>query len=313
MRIDKLLNDYFFHCKFEKNLNPKTITAYTMDIEQFKTFKDIQSMDINDVDKDVLKEYIQYLYTLELKPKSIKRKLATLKAFFTHLEFEEIITISPFRKMRVSIKENKTLPKTIEIQNIRKLFKYVYKIKSDFNNIEIYSYKALTRDIAILELLFATGLRVSEVSNIKYHDINLSTGNIKVLGKGGKERTIQICDQEVKIALKEYLSLFKDEILEKEWFFINRLGNKFTEYSIANMIKKYQTKANVHQHLTPHMFRHSFATMLLEEGVDIRYIQGMLGHASISTTQIYTQINMKQQRKILSTKHPRRNLHFLEQ
>lgn len=311
MKIDKLLGDFLFHCKFEKNLNPKTITAYTMDIEQFKTFKDIKSMDINDVDKEVLKEYIQYLYTLELKPKSIKRKLATLKAFFTHLEFDEIITISPFRKMRVSIKENKILPKTIEIQNIRKLFKYVYKIKSNFNKIEKYSYKALTRDIAILELLFATGLRVSEVSNIKYHDINLNTGNIKVLGKGGKERTIQICDQEVKIALKEYLSLFKDKILEKEWFFINRLGNKFTEYSIANMIKKYQTKANVHQHLTPHMFRHSFATMLLEEGVDIRYIQGMLGHASISTTQIYTQINMKQQRKILSTKHPRRNLQFL--
>ena len=213
--------------------------------------------------------------------------------------------------MRVSIKEQKLLPKTIEIQNIRKLFKYIYKIKSDSNNIEQYSYKALTRDIAILELLFATGLRVSEVSNIKYNDINLSTGNIKVLGKGGKERTIQICDQEVKIALKEYLSIFKDEILKKEWFFINRLGNKFTEHSIANMIKKYQTKANIQQHLTPHMFRHSFATMLLEEGVDIRYIQGMLGHSSISTTQIYTQINMKQQRKLLSTKHPRRNFQFL--
>ena len=311
MKIDKLLQDFLFHCKFEKNLNPKTIAAYTMDIEQFKTFKDIQSMCINEVDKDILKEYIQHLYTLELKPKSIKRKLATLKAFFTHLEFDEIITISPFRKMRVSIKEQKLLPKTIEIQNIRKLFKYIYKIKSDSNNIEQYSYKALTRDIAILELLFATGLRVSEVSNIKYNDFNLSTGNIKVLGKGGKERTIQICDQEVKIALKEYLSIFKDEILKKEWFFINRLGNKFTEHSIANMIKKYQTKANIQQHLTPHMFRHSFATMLLEEGVDIRYIQGMLGHSSISTTKIYTQINMKQQRKLLSTKHPRRNFQFL--
>ena len=279
--------------------------------QKFSNYYKINLYQEYPIAKSGLKEYIQHLYTLELKPKSIKRKLATLKAFFTHLEFDEIITISPFRKMRVSIKEQKLLPKTIEIQNIRKLFKYIYKIKSDSNNIEQYSYKALTRDIAILELLFATGLRVSEVSNIKYNDINLSTGNIKVLGKGGKERTIQICDQEVKIALKEYLSIFKDEILKKEWFFINRLGNKFTEHSIANMIKKYQTKANIQQHLTPHMFRHSFATMLLEEGVDIRYIQGMLGHSSISTTQIYTQINMKQQRKLLSTKHPRRNFQFL--
>ena len=311
MKIDKLLQDFLFHCKFEKNLSQKTISAYTTDIEQFKTFKNIKFMNITDVDKDILKDYIQYLYTLKLKPKSIKRKLATLKAFFTYIEFEEIILISPFRKMRISIKEHKTLPKTIGIQNIIKLFKYVYKIKANYDYIEKYSYKALTRDIAILELLFATGLRVSEVSNIKYNDINLSTGNIKVLGKGGKERSIQICDHEVKSILKEYLSLFSDVILEKEWFFINRFGNRFTEYSITNMIKKYQLRAKVQQHLTPHMFRHSFATMLLEEGVDIRYIQGMLGHASISTTQIYTQINMKQQQKILSTKHPRRNLQFL--
>ncbi|RXJ98141.1 integrase [Arcobacter sp. CECT 8989] len=311
MEIDKLLEEFLFHCQFEKNLNPKTLSAYTIDIEQFKSFKDIMSMNINDVNKDILKEYIQHLYTKDLKPKSIKRKLATLKAFFTYLEFEEIILVSPFRKMRVSIKENKTLPKTIDLQNIRKLFKYIYKIKTNFQDIERYSYKALVRDIAVLELLFATGLRVSEVSNIKYNDINLSTGNLKVLGKGGKERTIQICEAEVKTSLKEYVNLFNDEIYKNKWFFINRLGNKYSEYSISNMIKKYQQAANVQQHLTPHMFRHSFATMLLEEGVDIRYIQGMLGHSSISTTQIYTQINMKQQRKILSTKHPRRNLQFM--
>ncbi|MGE4515228.1 MAG: tyrosine-type recombinase/integrase [Arcobacteraceae bacterium] len=312
MEMDKLLKEFLLHCKFEKNLNPKTLSAYTIDIEQFKMFKNIKIMDINDVNKDILKEYIQYLYIRELKPKSIKRKLATLKAFFTYLEFEEIILVSPFRKMRVSIKEHKTLPKTIEIQNIRKLFKYLYKIKSNFHDMDRYSYKALVRDISVLELLFATGLRVSEVSNIKYSDINLSTGNLKVLGKGGKERTIQICEAEVKTALKEYMKFFNDEIYQNEWFFINRLGNKYSEYSIANMIKKYQQAANVQQHLTPHMFRHSFATMLLEEGVDIRYIQGLLGHSSISTTQIYTQINMKQQRKILSTKHPRRNLQFLD-
>ena len=311
MNIEKLREDFLFHCKFEKNLSSKTIAAYTLDIEQFKIFKNIESMHINTVDKDVLKEYIQHLYTLELKPKSIKRKLATLKAFFTYLEFEEIILVSPFRKMRVSIKEQKTLPKTIEIQNIKKLFKYLYDLKNKNNNLDGYAYRALVRDIAILELLFATGLRVSEVSNIKYGNINLSTGNLKVLGKGGKERTIQICDQEVKTVLKEYFLYFRNEIYTQEWFFINRLGKKFSEYSISNMIKKYQEKAKVQQHLTPHMFRHSFATMLLEEGVDIRYIQGMLGHASISTTQIYTQINMRHQRKILATKHPRRKLQFL--
>ncbi|ADG93156.1 integrase family protein [Arcobacter nitrofigilis DSM 7299] len=311
MIIDKLLKDFFFHCQFEKNLNPKTLNAYTIDIKQFKAFNNIETLSINDVDKDVLKEYIRHLYSIDLKPKSIKRKLATLKSFFNYLEFEEIILVSPFRKMRISIKEQKSLPKTIDIRNIRKLFKYVYKIKSNNKETESFSYKTIVRDIAILELLFATGLRVSEVSNMKYSNIDLSSGNIRILGKGNKERTIQICDQEVKLILKEYFSLFKDEIYKNKCFFINRLGNKLSEQSISNMIKKYQKNANVGQHLTPHMFRHSFATMLLEEGVDIRYIQGMLGHSSISTTQIYTQINMKQQKKILSTKHPRRNLQFI--
>jgi integrase/recombinase XerD len=312
MVIEKLFEDFFFHCKYEKNLNPKTLRAYATDIEQFKTFKNIESMDINDVNKELLKEYIQHLYTLDLKPKSIKRKLATLKAFFNHLEFEEIILVSPFRKMRISIKEQKTLPKTINIGNIKKLFRYVYKMKVNNKNINSFAYKVIVRDIAILEFLFATGLRVSEVSNLKYTNIDLNSGNIRVIGKGNKERTIQICDTEVKMVLKEYFAIFKDEIYKNKWIFINRLGNKFTEQSISNMIKKYQQAANINQYLTPHMFRHSFATMLLEEGVDIRYIQGMLGHSSISTTQIYTQINMKQQKKILSTKHPRRNLQFNE-
>lgn len=311
MTIDKLLKDFFFHCQFEKNLNPKTLSAYAIDIEQFKAFNNIATLSINDVNKDILKEYIKHMYAIDLKPKSIKRKLATLKSFFNYLEFEEIILVSPFRKMRISIKEQKALPKTIDIKNIRKLFTHVYKIKSKNEQTQSFAYKTLARDISILELLFATGLRVSEVSNMKYTDIDLSSGNIKVIGKGNKERTIQICDQEVKTILKEYFSLFRDEIYKNKWFFINRLGNKFTEQSISNMIKKYQKSANINQYLTPHMFRHSFATMLLEEGVDIRYIQGMLGHSSISTTQIYTQINMKQQKKILSTKHPRRNLQFI--
>lgn len=312
MNIDKLLEDFFFHCEFEKNLNPKTLRAYLIDISQFKSFDNIENMHISDIDKDILKSYIKYLYSQELKPKSIKRKLATLKVFFNYLEFEEIILVSPFRKVRISIKEQKNLPKTINLKNIKKLFKYVYNSKSNINCNESFAYSSIVRDIAILELLFATGLRVSEISNMKYKDIDLFSGNIKVIGKGSKERTIQVCDQEVKAALKEYFSLFKDRIYEKKWLFINRLGNKFSEQSITNMIKKYQKNAKISQHLTPHMFRHSFATMLLEEGVDIRYIQGMLGHSSISTTQIYTQINMKHQKKILSTKHPRRNLQFLE-
>ena len=147
--------------------------------------------------------------------------------------------------------------------------------------------------------------------NIIINNINLQTGIVKIKGKGDKERIIQICDNEVKKLLKEYLTLFTKQIEETQYFLVNRLGNKISEQSVRLMIKKYQKLSGIEKHITPHMFRHSFATLLLEEGVDIRYIQHMLGHSSISTTQIYTQVNMKQQRKILSSKHPRRSFNFL--
>lgn len=175
----------------------------------------------------------------------------------------------------------------------------------------MFYYKSLVRDIVILEILFSTGLRVSEVSFLKYENINIKTGYIKVFGKGSKERVLYICSEEIKQILKEYVSLFSNEIIKDGWFFINRLGNRFTEQSITNMIRKYQKEAKIEQKLTPHMFRHSFATQLLEKGVDIRYIQSFLGHSSISTTQIYTQVNEVHKKKILRTKHPRMTLNYM--
>ncbi len=268
---------------------------------------------INNEFKEKIKDYIQNLYIQEFKAKTIKRKIAVLKALFSYLEFEEIILVSPFRKMRVAIKEPKNLPKTIQLREIKKVLKYLYRQKEQFEDKNIYSYKALVRDIGIIEILFTTGIRVSEVCNIKRENINLQTGIIKIQGKGNKERVIQICDSEVKKTLKEYINLFANQLKENEYFLINRLGNQISEQSVRLMIKKYQKESGVQKHITPHMFRHSFATLLLEEGVDIRYIQHMLGHSSISTTQIYTQVNLKQQKKILNNKHPRRTFNFVSE
>jgi len=306
MQLSKAIQDFKFHCEFEKNLSEKTIQAYNIDLNQFEEYKNYQNLDIEQFDKYLIKDYMQSLYSKDLKIKTIKRKLAVLKAFFTYLEFDELITVSPFRKMKISIKEPKLLPKTMELKEIRKMLKYIYKLKDDFKDKNLYSYKAIVRDLSIIEILFSTGIRVSELCNLKQTNINLQTGIIKINGKGDKERIIQVCDNEVKKILKEYKDLFENKLSGKEYYLINRLGNQISEQSVRFMIKKYQIKANLSKHITPHMFRHSFATLLLEEGVDIRYIQHMLGHSSISTTQIYTQVNMKQQRKILSSKHPRR-------
>lgn len=313
MKLEEVIKDFKFHCKFERNLSNKTMEAYSIDLNQFEQFKDYKNLDINEFDKHKLKDYVQSLYELGFKAKTIKRKVAVLKAFFTYLEFDEIILVSPFRKMRISIKEPTTLPQTIELKEIVKILKFLYKIKESFNDKNLYSYKAIVRNIVIIEILFSTGMRVSELCNIKLNNINLQAGIIKIKGKGDKERIIQICDNEAKKVLKEYFELFSEQIKKTKYFLINRLDKQISEQSVRLMIKKYQKISGIDKHITPHMFRHSFATLLLEEGVDVRYIQHMLGHSSISTTQIYTKVNMKQQKKILNSKHPRKGLSFVNE
>lgn len=313
MLLEQAVKEFKFHCKYEKNLSEKTLRAYKIDLNQFQYFSNFNKREIKTFDKYIIKEYVQSLFKLELKAKTIKRKIAVIKAFFNYLEFDEEIPINPFRKMNISIKEPKNLPKTMELKEIRKLLKYLYNEKKNFTNKEMYSYKALTRDIVVLEVLFSTGIRISELCNLKTTDINVMTGKIKIFGKGSKERITQICDKEVKQQIKEYIDLFNIKMISTSFLFINRLGNKLSEQSVRLMIHKYQEHVGIDKCITPHMFRHSFATLLLEEGVDIRYIQHLLGHASISTTQIYTQVNMKQQSKILNTKHPRRHLSFVNE
>lgn len=307
MNLNKAVEEFIFHCTYEKNLSEKTLKAYKIDLKQFLIFKNSKETNIEDINKYLLKEYLKKQYELQLKEKTIKRKFATLKALFTYLEFEEHILISPFRKMKLSIKEPQRLPKTIELKEIKKMFLYAYHKKHTYKDENSYTYKSIIRDIAVLELLFATGMRVTEVCNIKTKDFSSNYNELKIIGKGNKQRNIHICNQEVKQALKDYKTYFKDKIEENSYFFINRFNSNLSEQSVRFMIKKYQTNAKVKKHITPHMFRHSFATLLLEEGVDIRYIQQLLGHSSISTTQIYTKVSQKQQKKILINKHPRRS------
>jgi integrase/recombinase XerD len=307
MILSEIINNFFLHCKYEKNLSIKTLKAYEIDLRQFGEFSGYFKLDISNIDKNKIKCYIHYLYTLELKAKSIKRKIAVIKALFNYLEFDEIILVNPFRKLRISIKEPKSLPKTIELKEINKLLKYMYNQKHSLVDMSSYSYRALVRDILMIEILFATGIRVSELCSLNIDSINISSGTLSVQGKGDKQRVIQICDAEVKALFREYMSLMS----LKDALFVSRVKRRVSEQSVRFMIKRYQDKAKITKPLTPHMFRHSFATLLLEEGVDIRYIQHMLGHSSISTTQIYTKVNSKQQRKILNSKHPRRNLNFI--
>ncbi|MCT7538218.1 tyrosine-type recombinase/integrase [Aliarcobacter butzleri] len=303
MLLQKAVEKFRFHCIYEKNLSSKTIRAYDIDINQF--LEKFVNYKINQINKFDLKDYVENLFINSYKIKTIKRKIAVLKAFFNYLEFDEIVEVNPFRKLKLSLKEPKLLPKTLELSEIKRVLKYLYSLKNSYFDKTSFSYKLLIRDIVSIEILFSTGIRVSELSNLKKNEINIKQGIVKIFGKGSKERIIQICDKEVLNLLKEYSILFNLNSNPNNHFLLNRLNNNFSEQSIRAMIHKYEQKLGLRQ-ITPHMFRHSFATLLLEEGVDVRYIQNMLGHSSISTTQIYTKVNTKHQRKLLSSKHPRR-------
>ncbi len=224
---------------------------------------------------------------------------------------KEIIDHNPFYKLQIKFREPIILPKTIPLQTIETLLNTIYK--QYHNASSSYQKKNSLRDIAVIELLFATGIRISELCTIQPQNIDLQNAVIIIKGKGAKERLIHICDKHVITALDKYRSEYDTEIHSCGYFFVNSIGNRLSDQSVREMINKYCHIADIQQHITPHMFRHSFATLLLEEDVDLRYIQTMLGHSSINVTEIYTHVTMSKQKNILETKHPRKNMNISSQ
>lgn len=303
--LHEKITRYLEHCKFQKNLSSKTLKAYGIDLNQFFSYNDC----INDkFSRANILNYISYLHS-KYKEKTSKRKIATIKSFFNYLEYEEIWVDNPFSKLKVKSQIPFILPKTIPIHTLNQLFSAAYMhLKKDCTS--SYEVQCAQRDIAVLELLFATGLRVSELCSLKRLDLDLTQGIVKVYGKGSKERIIQLTNENTLNALNSYKQHFEAEFFTEEYFFINKLGNQLSEQSVRFMLNRYAKLANIAEHITPHMFRHTFATMLLEEDVDIRYIQQILGHSSILTTQIYTHVTSSKQREILTLKHPRKKINI---
>lgn len=222
------------------------------------------------------------------------------------LLIDDIIDSNPFDKIDASFREPSLLPRTIPLNIINGILKAAYNERKLAKN--AYSDKMCLRDIAILEMLFATGARVSEMCSLTPDDIDLEYHSVRIFGKGSRERIVQIENTDVLEILREYSSAFSSDIIFSGYFFVNRLHRRLSEQSVREIINKYALLCREDIHITPHMFRHSFATLLLEEDVDIRYIQRLLGHSSITTTQIYTHVAMSKQREILSAKHPRNKI-----
>ena len=302
--LQTLTKNYLAYCQQQKRLDTKTLKAYRIDLTQFHNH--ISSTSISEITSDILENFIASLHQ-NYKPKTVKRKIASLKAFFHYLEYKELIDSNPFNKVHVKFREPVILPKTVPLHTIESLLSTIYKQLS--TAITTYQRRNALRDAAVIELLFATGMRISELCSLKMNAVNLYDGTILIYGKGSKERRIQIGNDDVIDILVKYKTDFHAEIHSCRHFFVNQNGNSLSDQSVRRMINKYTSLAAIELHITPHMFRHTFATSLLEADVDIRYIQEMLGHSSINITEIYTHVAMAKQRDILTTKHPRKDLH----
>lgn len=290
--------DFFNYCQYHKNLSSKTIQAYKVDLRQYEAFSE-------NLTRNTLWDYIIFL-NRKYKPKTAKRKIATLKAFCHYMLIHDLIEYNPFDKIETSIKEPLVLPKTIPLNIVNQLMSYLY-LQIDLAKTD-YQLKSAVRNVAVTELLFATGARIAEICNLRKNDVDLHGNTIKFFGKGAKERIIPIENLEVIGILRKYYMLHEQDISNSGIFFVNKLKRRLTEQSVRNMLQRCCEECNISIHITPHMFRHSFATFLLEEDVDIRYIQRMLGHSSITTTQIYTHVTSSKQKEILKNKHPRNKL-----
>lgn len=293
---------YLEYCEFRKELDEKTLKAYRIDLCQYFSF-----FSCDEPEKREIEMYITDLHK-KYKQRTVKRKIASIKAFYNYLVEEEIIYESPFRRIKVKFRETVVLPRIIPRNEIESLLNVIY---ADGESLDKRRNKFWLRDIAVIETLFATGARVYEISNIRTDSVNLSSGHIRIMGKGNKERYIQIGNTSVLELLRRYYEANKQAIKESGYFFVNRRGNRFSEQSIRIMIKKYAALAGIERNVTPHMFRHSFATYLIEEGVDISCVQQILGHSSIKTTQIYIHVAAKKQAEILRSCHPRNQMNII--
>lgn len=301
--LQEWAEQYLLVCKYQKGLDTKSIKAYRIDISQFIEFAELKRGGLTRI---IMTKFISELHK-KYKPRTVRRKVSSIKAFCSYLKYEDLIAENPFTKLQLKLNAPQILPRTIPFSVIKAILCTAY-CHGHSRELSEQQKRTSMRDIAVLELLFATGIRVSELCALKHRDVNIIEGEVKIYGKGAKERLVQIGNPEVLKALQEYRCLNLPAIEQTGMFFVNRLEKPLSDQSVRNIVAKYARLVDDGLHITPHMFRHSFATLLLEEDVDIRYIQRLLGHSSIVTTQIYTYVSGRKQRDILTTKHPRNRI-----
>lgn len=297
MSKNEFLEDFKIYLKSEKNFSPHTIRAYCADVYTFLLW--IDNLNPLEIEAEKFSEYIHFISQINYTKTTIARKIASIRAFYKFLYQEELIEYNPLESVSIP-KQNKTLPH----------FLYEDEVENILRGIKIDTPSGY-RNRIILELLWVSGMRISELSSLNYENLNLEQNEIRVFGKGAKERIVLIPDK-TKEGLINYIENVSDLICKTDKkptspLFVNYNGYRLQNQSIRKALRECIKNIHFTKYVTPHVFRHSFATKMLEHGADLRIVQELLGHASIKNTQIYTHVSIQRLKDVYETAHPLAN------
>ena len=288
--MERFISKFLTYLEIEKNVSAHTILNYRIDLEQLGNF--LQDKDVQKMHRLDIRKYLAFLKGKNLAKRTIARKLSTFRSFFKFLSREGHISTNPIAGV-ASPKLEKKLPVFLDTNQVAKLLE-----SPDKTNL------LGLRDRAILETLYSTGIRVSELVGLNIGQVDFIAGMIKVIGKGKKERLSPIGDKALQ-ALRRYLAKVTKEKKDAQALFLDRSNKRLTDEGVRKLINKYIKTASLKEKISPHTLRHSFATHLLDKGADLRSVQELLGHASLSTTQIYTHVTTEHMKSVYNKAHPR--------
>ncbi|HTG28969.1 MAG TPA: site-specific tyrosine recombinase XerD [Methylomirabilota bacterium] len=296
MEISATISSFLTYVKVEKGLSSNTVSAYRRDLVKFDVFAQKRKLSLEAVSRDDLVDFLASLYRLKLESRTVARHLVTLRNFFRFAQIHELITTDPSINLE-SPKIRRSLPGYLRLEEVERLLE------------QPDSTTALgLRDRAMLEVLYSTGLRVSELIGLRVSDLDSKVGCVRCIGKGDKERIVPV-GRKALMMVEKYLREARPKLLGKlrgsPTLFVNRRGVSLSRVGVWKILSGHGKRAGLRVSLTPHMLRHSFATHLLERGADLRSVQLMLGHADISTTQIYTHVVEGRLKQIYKAHHPR--------
>lgn len=305
LSVHKAIGEYCRRWLHANGLSPKTIAAYSLDLKQFGAFVGPQTT-VAEITIQCIEKWMVALQRQGYCASSLRRKIASVRGYFTYCKNRGVIQRSPCEGLQLRLRETRRLTPVIADEDLQMLLEYAQERVEKAANASVSKRMLAFRDRAIVRLLGATGMRVGELVAITFGQLSLTEGQIRLLGKGNKERLAFLVDEQDQSQVAEYIALRIGMQLSHDYVFVNQRGNALTTEGVRRLIKTLAVDCSIHRRITPHMFRHTAATRFLENGADLRVVQVFLGHASIRSTERYTHVSDSHLREVIGRCHPLR-------